>query len=611
MNTTRKSFGLILAVAGVYAYFLLFAQFAFLERIKAVMGEGSALKAVLGLMVLGGVTTGFLVARKGRPLPWLTAALLVCAVVAGVASMRVPGWVFPILSFFTGAAMGAVTVALAGRIGEMSGCRRGCILLGWGTGLAYGFCNIPAVFTASPSAQCVMSAIVALVALTGGRLMGEGEAPIGAPSIPWRAILIFAALVWMDAAVFYVIQHAPELKAGTWRNEVLWRNAGIHLVTAVIAGYWLSFGGLRWLWLAAWGMLALAGWWVNFPDSREWAGWLYPAGVSLYSTALVAWPGLLAGERPGDRMNPAMGRAAWLFGISGWLASGMGIGMAESLHRVPGRFLAIAGIAVVAGAFGKRFDLRTIIPVGLVALGAGFTGASSRSAATAMARGHDLYVSEGCIHCHSRYVRPGSSDELIWGRAADPAEILTGQPVLIGNRRQGPDLLHVGGRRSANWLREHFRDPRMFSPDSPMPSYASLVADGRADDLIAWLTKDAPAEMARTWEVAIAWKPAEILAGDPVRGHALFTASCTACHGVDAHGDGPLAKGLQSPPRNLVTGPFGLSAARPDEPPIVSVMRVVRFGIPGTDMPGHETWSAQELADISEWLLQQRRSPAR
>jgi hypothetical protein len=32
-------------------------------------------------------------------------------------------------------------------------------------------------------------------------------------------------------------------------------------------------------------------------------------------------------------------------------------------------------------------------------------------------------------------------------------------------------------------------------------------------------------------------------------------------------------------------------------------MRVVRFGLPGTDMPGHEMWSEQELADMAAWLL--------
>jgi cytochrome c oxidase cbb3-type subunit 2 len=108
--------GTVLSVAGVYAYFLLFAQFAFLERIKAGVGEGATLKAVLGLMALGGIGSGFVAARVGSPRRGLAYALILCAVVAGVAALPLPGWMFPVLSFATGAAMGTATVCLAGRL---------------------------------------------------------------------------------------------------------------------------------------------------------------------------------------------------------------------------------------------------------------------------------------------------------------------------------------------------------------------------------------------------------------------------------------------------------------------------------------------------------------
>jgi len=89
-----------------------------------------------------------------------------------------------------------------------------------------------------------------------------------------------------------------------------------------------------------------------------------------------------------------------------------------------------------------------------------------------------------CIHCHSRYVRP---DVALSGPASDPAAVLAEKPVLIGNRRHGPDLANVGARRSATWLKQHFLAPRDFAPDSPMPSYTHLFDDSRGDDLIACL----------------------------------------------------------------------------------------------------------------------------
>ncbi|HEY8962033.1 MAG TPA: cbb3-type cytochrome c oxidase subunit II, partial [Luteolibacter sp.] len=210
---------------------------------------------------------------------------------------------------------------------------------------------------------------------------------------------------------------------------------------------------------------------------------------------------------------------------------------------------------------------------------------------------------EGCVHCHSRYIRPGSADEPMWGEAEAPESIKAERPVLIGNRRQGPDLLHVGGRRSVVWLREHFRDPRLFAPDTSMPSYARLLEDGRADDLIAWLRQDAAGQAVEVWSASSKWRPEHVPVGDLERGRERFARDCAVCHGTEGRGDGRLAQAMRTPPRNLIAGPFGLSSAKPEEEPFVPVMRVIRFGIPGTDMPGHETWTDQTLADVAAWVL--------
>ncbi|HBL31868.1 MAG TPA: cytochrome-c oxidase, partial [Acidobacteria bacterium] len=98
--------------------------------------------------------------------------------------------------------------------------------------------------------------------------------------------------------------------------------------------------------------------------------------------------------------------------------------------------------------------------------------------AAAELRGRRVYIQEGCIHCHSQYVRSATHDETWWGPAQplDRGE----KPVLLGARRQGPDLLQVGNRRSAVWHEIHLRDPRALNPGSRMPSYAHLFAgDGQ------------------------------------------------------------------------------------------------------------------------------------
>lgn len=104
-------------------------------------------------------------------------------------------------------------------------------------------------------------------------------------------------------------------------------------------------------------------------------------------------------------------------------------------------------------------------------------------------RGREVYIAEGCIHCHSQYVRPGTADEDFYGDARPLAELERQRPPLFGNRRQGPDLQNVGARRGADWLRLQLRAPRSVMPGSRMPSYAHLFRAGHneGEALVAYL----------------------------------------------------------------------------------------------------------------------------
>lgn len=105
------------------------------------------------------------------------------------------------------------------------------------------------------------------------------------------------------------------------------------------------------------------------------------------------------------------------------------------------------------------------------------------------ALGRQVYISEGCMHCHSQFIRPGTRDEELWGAARDPEFSRQQAPALIGNRRQGPDLMNVGQRRIRDWQRLHLTTPRLVSPHSRMPSYAHLFAEGdpRGEALLDYL----------------------------------------------------------------------------------------------------------------------------
>lgn len=105
--------------------------------------------------------------------------------------------------------------------------------------------------------------------------------------------------------------------------------------------------------------------------------------------------------------------------------------------------------------------------------------AHSQPAADRIQLGRQVYIAEGCVHCHSQYIRPADAS-LAWGEPRDPDFSRTQIPALIGNRRQGPDLMNVGRRRTDEWQQMHLCDPRSVVPTSRMPSYAHLFASGDA-----------------------------------------------------------------------------------------------------------------------------------
>lgn len=94
-------------------------------------------------------------------------------------------------------------------------------------------------------------------------------------------------------------------------------------------------------------------------------------------------------------------------------------------------------------------------------------------------RGRSIYISEGCMYCHSQQPRdPGftaSDSARGWGRASVPGDYAYDWPHLMGTMRTGPDLFNIGARQpSVDWHLVHLYDPRAVSPGSNMPPYRYL-----------------------------------------------------------------------------------------------------------------------------------------
>ena len=204
-----------------------------------------------------------------------------------------------IVAFLIGAGLGITTVTLVSHLRLWTGERRGILHVGLGTGLAYFLCNVPAIFTSTPQTQAILAAGLCIVAMgLPLRLADEAPSVDGAETqMPFVvALASFAALIWLDSAAFYIIQHTAVLKAGTWLGSVhLWVNGALHFVTAVIAGMMLQRGRSSITLALAFAALGLACVLLQNPSLILSASLFYPIGVSLYSVALVAYPSFLSG----------------------------------------------------------------------------------------------------------------------------------------------------------------------------------------------------------------------------------------------------------------------------------------------------------------------------
>jgi cbb3-type cytochrome c oxidase subunit II len=205
--------------------------------------------------------------------------------------------------------------------------------------------------------------------------------------------------------------------------------------------------------------------------------------------------------------------------------------------------------------------------------------------------GRRLYIANGCLYCHSQFVRPQDRD---YGqdRVAQGGDYAGDLPPLLGSERQGPDLSQEGGLRHRDWHAAHFANPRFVRPDSLMPPFAHLGPEG-IERLEAYLQslggRDADARMARqrfwhtaakaahdagpaanmTWlhdNVPKVWRdmpsPYPATPAALERGEWVFQRFCIGCHGPVGDGLGPAAASMDVKPFNFTylkkwPGPVG------------------------------------------------------
>lgn len=247
------------------------------------------------------------------------------------------------------------------------------------------------------------------------------------------------------------------------------------------------------------------------------------------------------------------------------------------------------------------------------------------------ARGREIYKREGCVYCHTQFVRYQDREG---GEMVQAGDYVYETPHLLGTERTGPDLSNIGGKYPDAWHWAHHMQPRSVKPGSIMPSF-SYLKDGEMRDLISYLqtlgrerelaarrhglnyqpqtapaggsgAEEANAKEPISWleapqELRDEWKriSKNVDTGNSAvqnSGRGIFMQNCAVCHGVTGRGNGPISSSMIKKPANF-TRPF--YGAYKDS---LWYWRV-KEGVAGTRMPRWgRTLSEQQMAYLVAFL---------
>jgi len=240
-------------------------------------------------------------------------------------------------------------------------------------------------------------------------------------------------------------------------------------------------------------------------------------------------------------------------------------------------------------------------------------------------KGRNLYVSNGCVYCHTQSIR-----SVDWGlgaeRLAQAGDYLKDYPILLGSQRTGPDLSQQGGEHPDDWHQAHFINPRFTRPLSIMPPFEFLKqanldlliqytqslglknADLRMERQKLWKERSVAAYEAGVNEnvawihdnVPQGWRdiptPYAATEAGLARGEKIYQDFCFGCHGPVGDGMGPAQPYLYPPPLNFtILKGRGISGG--------IIYYQIMNGITGTAMPYFKReLESEKIWDVGNYI---------
>ena len=284
-------------------------------------------------------------------------------------------------------------------------------------------------------------------------------AHVHAGGLGWNGFMTFGLLYWLLPRLWKTELHSKKLA-----TTHFW--FGLIGIAAYVLAMWVNgvTEGLMWKEFDPDGKLVYGTWDEMVPALqptyivRAVGGSLYLVGV-----VLMIWNFFKTYQTRGELTDTEVEVP-----VRRDLSAPAGKTWHRKLEGAPLRFTVFTTVAVAAGGIFELIPsmaIKSNVP----------TIASVRPYTPLELEGRDIYISEGCVNCHSQMVRPFREETLRYGDYAKAGEFVYDHPFLWGSRRIGPDLLRVGGKYPDLWHYNHLVDPRSTSPRSLMPSYAHLA----------------------------------------------------------------------------------------------------------------------------------------
>lgn len=218
--------------------------------------------------------------------------------------------------------------------------------------------------------------------------------------------------------------------------------------------------------------------------------------------------------------------------------------------------------------------------------------------------GREIYVSQGCVYCHTQFTRPL---DVTPSEPSEAGQYVYGKPHQLGTARTGPDLSNIGLKRGDEWEKAHLFEPRHYTPNSIMPSFTFLkgqtvkASDGKtydqADAVVAYLNtlgnkSTASTDLMIKEPYTDKKNPFPVTKENWAKGRVIYAQRCFTCHGCAGKGDGPYAMINNARPADLRQQRYFVL------PDSFDFWRVSE-GVPGTVMP---IWKLS-LTDEERWLV--------